>query len=93
VGTFATLLRGSNENVRGKERELGPESSSGIVCCSKYTVRYLNMLVHSAYTLVGQSANIPKSCSHCMSHVHAFLVARHTRGSRGVPRRLNCLLS
>jgi hypothetical protein len=47
----------------------------------------------SAYTLVGQSANIPKSHLHCMSRVRAFLVAWRTRWSRGVPRHLNCLLS
>jgi hypothetical protein len=89
AGTFAMSPCSKDENVRERERE----TVTGIVCCSKYTVCYLNMLVHSAYMLVGQSANIPKSCSHCTSHACAFLVAWHTWWLQGVPRPLNCLSS
>jgi hypothetical protein len=64
---------------KSKEGELGLELSPGIVCCSKYTVRYLNMLVHSAYMLVGQSVNIPKSHT-CLSGHAAYPVVM--RGSK-----------
>jgi hypothetical protein len=88
---FTTSLRGRDKNVRERERELGLELSPGIVSSSKYTVHYLNTLARSAYTLVGQSTNIPKSHSHRMSCTCAFLVAQCTQWLRGVPRRLNCL--
>jgi hypothetical protein len=89
AGTFATLLCGKDESVREK----GRETATGIVCCSEYTVHYLNTLTHSAYMLVGQSMNIPKLCSHHTSRACAFLVAQHTWWSQGVPRCLNCLSS
>jgi hypothetical protein len=50
-----------------------------IVCCSKHTVCYLNTLVHSTYTLVGQSMNIPKLHT-CLSGHPAYLVVM--RGSK-----------
>jgi hypothetical protein len=50
-----------------------------IVCCSKYTVHYLNTLAHSTYTLVGQSTNIPKLHA-CLSGHPAYLVV--PRGSK-----------
>jgi hypothetical protein len=74
---FATSLCSKDKNVREKEREM----VTGIVCCSEYTVHYLNMLICSAYMLVVQSTNIPKSCLHCTSCAHAFLVAWHTQWS------------
>jgi hypothetical protein len=74
---FAMLPCGEDENVRERERE----NVTGIVYCSKYTVHYLNMLVHSTYMLVGQSVNIPKLRLHRMSCMYAFLVAQCTQWS------------
>jgi hypothetical protein len=76
-----------------RERETGTVIISSDCLSIEYTVHYLNTWTRSAYTLVGQSANIPKLRLHHTSHTRAFLVARRTCWSRGVPRRLNCLSS